>query len=644
MSCALLYTGLTPAPQVAHAQRRRRAGRQGPGALQRQPCVTCHGSNLQGVQDHGPSLIGVGQAAVYFQVSSGRMPLARQEAQAIRKPPLPTFDPATEEGAANLEALGAYIQANGGGPARPGGHRRRPARRRPGPRRRAVPAQLRLVPQLHRARRRAVVGQVRPARSTRRRRAQIYTAMLTGPQNMPKFTDRQLSPEEKKDIIAYIKSVEGDYNNPGGNPLGGIGPVSEGVVAFIVGLAGLIGFASGWGPSRDHLAPGRPGPDDAARPRRATSAAAAADRRRAGGHVPAGAGAARRRARRRRDRPQHPAVAGAGHPRRAARRARGRAVVHHLGALGAGVPAGCYLFWPFEYVAPGRPGYWTYALYTPLIGGFFGLCVLTLGIAVISYVKKFFPDEVSVQQRHDGPSDELARKTVDRAARRGGQGHRHRAPQADHPLGGRRGGHLRPRPRRRRDRPARAQPVEGRPQGRAVDHRLGARLPRRGRLHPRSTPATPTRSSWSAPRTRARAPCRRCSRSASPSATTSRRSPRRSSAPTTRSMLIRLRPGTPVIQAPGQENLPLRRLLRLLEDLHAPGLPDVALRGADQPHPLPVPPVAVHRDRVRQAGVRSRGRPLPQLPITVNDEGYLVATGDFTGPIGPAFWELGSKV
>ena len=56
--------------------------------------------------------------------------------------------------------------------------------------------------------------------------------MLTGPQNMPKFTDRQLSPEEKKDIIAFIKSVEGDNNNPGGNPLGGIGPVSEGVVAF----------------------------------------------------------------------------------------------------------------------------------------------------------------------------------------------------------------------------------------------------------------------------------------------------------------------------------------------------------------------------------------------------------------------------
>jgi ubiquinol-cytochrome c reductase cytochrome c subunit len=67
--------------------------------------------------------------------------------------------------------------------------------------------------------------------------------MLSGPQNMPKFSDRQLTPEEKEDIIAYIKSVSDGNNNPGGNPLGGIGPVSEGLIAFIVGLAGLIGVA-----------------------------------------------------------------------------------------------------------------------------------------------------------------------------------------------------------------------------------------------------------------------------------------------------------------------------------------------------------------------------------------------------------------
>jgi ubiquinol-cytochrome c reductase iron-sulfur subunit len=34
-------------------------------------------------------------------------------------------------------------------------------------------------------------------------------------------------------------------------------------------------------------------------------------------------------------------------------------------------------------------------------------------------------------------------------------------------------------------------------------------------------------------------------------------------------------------------------------------------------------------------------RPLPQLPMTVNDEGYLVAKSDFTQPVGPSFWERG---
>ena len=91
-------------------------------------------------------------------------------------------------------------------------------------------------------------------------------------------------------------------------------------------------------------------------------------------------------------------------------------------------------------MAPGEPGYWVYALYTPLIGVTFGLSVLALGIGVIAYVKKFFPDEVSVQQRHDGPSDEVARRTVIAQLAPGRQGHRHRAPLADP-------GHRRARPR-----------------------------------------------------------------------------------------------------------------------------------------------------------------------------------------------------
>ena len=65
--------------------------------------------------------------------------------------------------------------------------------------------------------------------------------MLSGPQNMPRFSDRQLTSDEKKDVIAYIKSVQGQSNSPGGYALGGIGPVSEGFAMFAVGVVALIG-------------------------------------------------------------------------------------------------------------------------------------------------------------------------------------------------------------------------------------------------------------------------------------------------------------------------------------------------------------------------------------------------------------------
>ena len=70
---------------------------------------------------------------------------------------------------------------------------------------------------------------------------QIYAAMLSGPQNMPRFSDRQLTPEEKKDLVAYVKSVSGQQNSPGGYALGGFGPVSEAMAVFIFGMLILVG-------------------------------------------------------------------------------------------------------------------------------------------------------------------------------------------------------------------------------------------------------------------------------------------------------------------------------------------------------------------------------------------------------------------
>ncbi|MGZ8776241.1 MAG: c-type cytochrome, partial [Mycobacterium sp.] len=82
-----LAATLTPTPQVAVADESQSALLRTGKELFDTSCITCHGANLQGVADRGPSLIGVGEAAVYFQVSTGRMPAMRGEAQAPKKPP-----------------------------------------------------------------------------------------------------------------------------------------------------------------------------------------------------------------------------------------------------------------------------------------------------------------------------------------------------------------------------------------------------------------------------------------------------------------------------------------------------------------------------------------------------------------------------
>lgn len=66
--------------------------------------------------------------------------------------------------------------------------------------------------------------------------------MLTGPQNMPKFSDRQLSPEEKKDIVTYVRE-SAEARSPGGYGLGGFGPTSEGMFMWIGGMVLMIGIA-----------------------------------------------------------------------------------------------------------------------------------------------------------------------------------------------------------------------------------------------------------------------------------------------------------------------------------------------------------------------------------------------------------------
>jgi ubiquinol-cytochrome c reductase cytochrome c subunit len=190
-------------------------------------CITCHGANLQGVKDRGVSLIGVGGSAVYFQVSTGRMPLTGQGAEATRKP-----SDFTEQ---QINQLAAYVQSVGGGPQLPSGSLRNGdiaaggdlfrlnCASCHGVTGRGAPLSAgKLVPSLNQA-----------------NDKQMYTAMQTGPENMPVFSDNQITPTQKQEIIAYVQTLKAS-KDPGGNGIDRIGPVSEAVVVWVAGIGALM--------------------------------------------------------------------------------------------------------------------------------------------------------------------------------------------------------------------------------------------------------------------------------------------------------------------------------------------------------------------------------------------------------------------
>jgi ubiquinol-cytochrome c reductase iron-sulfur subunit len=74
-----------------------------------------------------------------------------------------------------------------------------------------------------------------------------------------------------------------------------------------------------------------------------------------------------------------------------------------------------FLFWPWEYQPHGSSGSFAYSLATPLYGLTFGGSVLCIAIGAVLFQKKFIPEEISIQDRHDGAgsgSAEIDRKTV----------------------------------------------------------------------------------------------------------------------------------------------------------------------------------------------------------------------------------------
>ena len=200
-------------------------------------CATCHGLNAEG-GTMGPTLIGVGAAAVHFQVSTGRMPMAAPGAQAPQKPP----DYTEEE----VAAMAAYIASLAPGPAIPTAEELDYSD--------ADVAEGGVLFRINCAQCHQAAGgggaltQGKYAPNLMEATPQeIYEAMLTGPQNMPVFGDGTIPVEDKQAIISYIMDLQ-QADSPGGLSLGRLGPVTEGlflwagVIVIFIGIAVWIGI------------------------------------------------------------------------------------------------------------------------------------------------------------------------------------------------------------------------------------------------------------------------------------------------------------------------------------------------------------------------------------------------------------------
>ncbi len=191
-------------------------------------CSSCHGIGAVGTTD-APSLVGVGAAAVDFQVGTGRMPMAASGPQAEAKPVQFTED--------QIKALAAYVATLGDGPGIP-----TDATLTSGDDIAAGAELFRInCAMCHNVA--GAGGALTEGKFAPDLRdvdpAHVYEAMVTGPQNMPVFNDLNITPEDKANIIAYLEYLN-DNPSPGGIDLGGLGPVSEGLFVWIFALGAIV--------------------------------------------------------------------------------------------------------------------------------------------------------------------------------------------------------------------------------------------------------------------------------------------------------------------------------------------------------------------------------------------------------------------
>ena len=201
-------------------------------------CLSCHGVAGRGVTTRkrpsgalelkglGPSLVGVGALSADFYLSTGDMPLASPYAQ-----PRHTKSPFDKQ---QIDALVAYVASLGKGPGIPHPHPERGSVSRgfalftdhcAGCHQ--VAAEGGYVPN-------AVAPPLHNATAV-----QIAEAVRVGPYLMPSFSAKQISDAQLDSIIAYVEQAK-HPDDRGGWSIGRIGPVPEGLVAWLIAALALV--------------------------------------------------------------------------------------------------------------------------------------------------------------------------------------------------------------------------------------------------------------------------------------------------------------------------------------------------------------------------------------------------------------------
>ena len=193
-------------------------------ALYREGCASCHGDDARGTPGQAPSLLRVGAQAADFYLDTGRMPLADPHDEPVRSPPAYT--------ARERRALTAYIGSLGGPPVPPSVD---PARGDLSDGQELFTSHCAGCHQAM-AQGGVVPGAVAPSLQ-QATPTQIAEAVRVGPSLMPAFTERDIDQRQLDSITRYVLSTRHPPNR-GGWAIGNLGPIPEGMIAWL--LAGSV--------------------------------------------------------------------------------------------------------------------------------------------------------------------------------------------------------------------------------------------------------------------------------------------------------------------------------------------------------------------------------------------------------------------